>query len=261
MSKLLSLAAAVGLIKDGDTVALGGNTIQRSPAAFAREMARRKKRNIELVKTAGAYDVDLLALAGCLSAVHAGYIGFENMGLAPNYRKAVEGGQTQAKEHACYTVIAGLRAAAYGIPFMPVAGFLGSELLEVRDFKLVKDPFTGQEVVAVQKLQPDWAVIHVHEADVEGNGRILGSQFEDALMTRAAKGVILTAERIVDKSQFQKHPESVAIPGFLVNAVVELPGGAAPGSCYPLYDANIEAIRSYLAMAPEALEDYLKEVR
>lgn len=261
MGKLLSLEAAAGLIKNGDIVALGGNTIHRSPAAFAREMARQKKAGIELVKTAGAYDVDLLAQAGCLAAVHAGYIGFENIGMAPNYRKAVESGLTQAKEHACYTVIAGLRAAAYGIPFQPVAGFLGSELLEVRDFKLVKDPFSGQEVVAVQKLQPDWAVIHVHEADEEGNGRILGSQFEDALMTRAAKGVILTAEKIVDKSHFQKHPESIAIPGFLVKAVVEVPGGAAPGSCYPLYDADIQAIRSYLTQSTGALEDYLKEVR
>lgn len=261
MSKLLSLEAAVSLIKDGDIVALGGNTIHRSPAAFAREMARQKKAKIELVKTAGAYDVDLLALAGCLSAVHAGYIGFENMGMAPNYRKSVESGQNQAKEHACYTVIAGLRAAAYGIPFMPVAGFLGSELLEVRDFKLVKDPFTGQEVVAVPKLQPDWAVIHVQEADEEGNGRILGSQFEDVLMTRAAKGVMLTAEKIVAKSLFQKHPESIAIPGFLVKAVVEIPGGAAPGSCYPLYDANIDAIRNYLTMTSDNLEAYLKEVR
>ena len=48
-------------------------------------------------------------------------------------------------------------------------------------------PFSDEKVVAVKALVPDWAVIHVHEADEFGNARIMGSVFQDILLTRAAK--------------------------------------------------------------------------
>ncbi|GIW04804.1 MAG: hypothetical protein KatS3mg059_1424 [Thermomicrobiales bacterium] len=49
-----------------------------------------------------------------------------------------------------------------------------------------------------RRLQPDVAILHVQEADPEGNARIWGTRFEDVLMAQAARRVILTAERIVD---------------------------------------------------------------
>src|SRR5262249_26280546 len=190
-------------------------------------LARQWKRDLEAVKTAAAYDVDLLAAAGCLRAASCGFVGFENeFGMAPNYRRAVEGGAVEAHEHACYTVIQGLRAAAFGLPLMPAAGFEGSDLPAARGFKRVADPYTGELVLAIPRLRPDVAVIHVPEADAQGNGRIYGTQFEDALMARAARTVILTAERIVETAELARQPELTAIPGFLVSAVVHAPGGA-----------------------------------
>lgn len=187
MSKLISLKEAAALIPDGALLALGGNAIHRSPAAFARELVRQGKKELELIKTAGAYDVDILSLAGALSVVHAGYIGFENIGLAPNYRKQVEKGNIKAAEHACYSVIAGLRAAQYGVPFMPINGFQGSQLPQARGFAKVENPYGEEEVLLIPALKPDFAVIHVHEADEQGNGRIYGPVFEDVIMSRAAR--------------------------------------------------------------------------
>lgn len=263
MEKLMTLQEAAALVQDGSLIALGGNLLHRIPAAFARELARQGKRDLQLTKTAGGYDIDLLCAAGCVAAVHAGFIGFEaEFGLAPNFRRAVEEGRVKACENACYTVIAGLRAAAYGIPFQPIAGMFGSDLLHVRDFKTIKDPYTGEEVVAIPKLQPDWAIVHVQEADPSGNARIYGTPFEDVLMTRAAKGVILTAERIVPTEAFEQQPELTQIPGFLVTAVVEAKGGAYPGSCYPYYEADSAAIQEYLDASPdpEKLRLYLEQL-
>jgi glutaconate CoA-transferase, subunit A len=65
-------------------------------------------------------------------------------------------------------VIASLRAAAYGIPFQPVNALWGSDVAQASDFRVVKDPYTGQEVYAIPALRPDWAVIHVQEADEQG---------------------------------------------------------------------------------------------
>jgi glutaconate CoA-transferase subunit A len=171
----------------------------------------------------------------------------------------VELGHVEAREHACYTVIQGLRAAAFGLPFMPAAGFDGSDLPEARGFKYVADPYSGARVLAIPRLRPNVAVIHVPEADTEGNARIYGTRFEDVLMANAAESVIITAERIVDRTELARQPELTAIPSFLVRAVVEVPGGAWPGSCYPLYDYDAGAVTAYLAAAgdPGRLRDYL----
>ncbi|MFQ5895729.1 MAG: CoA transferase, partial [Nitrospinota bacterium] len=77
--KLVTLSGAARLIQDGHTLALGGNTLSRAPNAFARELARQGRRGLALVKTAGAYDIDVLCAAGCAARVETGYVGFENL--------------------------------------------------------------------------------------------------------------------------------------------------------------------------------------
>src|SRR5215207_2879206 len=253
--KRRALAEVVATIPDGSRRALGGNTLHRAPAAAVHELIRQQKRGLELVKTAGAYDVDLLCGVGCASIVSAGFVGYETvLGSAPMYRRAVETGTVEAREHACYTIIAGLRAASQGVPFMPLNGLQGSDLLALRGFATVRDPYTDRDVVVVPAIVPDVALIHVQESDVDGNARIWGSTFEDTLMARAARQVIVTAERIVDRAILAAEPERTSIPGFLVEAVVEAPGGAWPTSCAGLYEYDLPTLEQLLAAAndPEA---------
>src|SRR4051794_35513718 len=167
--KRRSLAEVAATIPDGSRLALGGNTLHRAPAAAVHELIRQRKRDLELVKTAGAYDVDLLCGTGCASIVAAGFVGYETvLGLAPMYRRAVESGVVEAREHACYTVIAGLRAASQGVPFMPLNGLQGSDLVALRGFASVRDPYSDQDIVVVPAIVPDVALIHVQEADADG---------------------------------------------------------------------------------------------
>lgn len=261
-NKLTTLQQAIAAIPDGARVALGGNTLHRGPGAAVHEIVRQQKRGLEIVKTAGAYDVDLLCAAGNVVAVSAGFVGYETpFGMAQAYRAAVEAGAVEAREHACATVIAGLRAAIQGVPFMPVAGLHGSDLPVARGFAVLNDPYTGSEVYVVPALIPDVAILHVQEADALGNGRIIGTRFEDVLMAQAARRVILTAERVVDGESFTDAPEAVAIPGFLVDAVVEAPGGAWPFSCTPLYGYDAEYLAAWVAVArdPEAARAFIAE--
>lgn len=261
--KVVSLKEAVSWIDDGSVIALGGNILNRCPSAFVREIARQGKRGLEIVKTAGAYDIDLLCAAGCVSKVHAGFVSFENeFGLAPNYRRMVEEGKVEACEHACYTVIAALRATAYGIPFQPVAGLSGSDLPRARGMKRIRNPYGKGAVYVVERLQPDWAIIHVNETDSKGNARIYGPQFEDILMSRAAKNVILTAEHIVEDERLMEHPEMNQIPHFLVRGIVHVPGGAGPCSCYPYYEVDKEGVKRYLEYCSKGvgIKEYLMEV-
>lgn len=257
--KLAGLAEAAGLVKDGDRVALGGNVLHRAPMAFVRELARQGKRGLKLIKTAGAHDIDVLCAAGCVAEVDAGFVSYETaFGLAAHYRKAVESGAVVANEHACYTVIGALRAAAAGAPFMPVAGLKAGDLLkENRYFTVIPDPFGGPHVPVVKAIVPDVAVIHVQEADAAGNAVIYGPKYEDVLISRAAKSVIITAERIVPDRAFRSRPEAVDVPGFLVAAVVHAPRGAAPCSCDRAYEADAQALERFRKLAADEIGAYL----
>ena len=262
IDKRTTLADAIATVPDGARVALGGNTLHRGPGAAVHEIVRQGKRGLEVVKTAGAYDVDLLCAMGCVVAVSAGFVGYETpFGMAPAYRRAVESGAVEAREHACATVIAGLRAAIQGVPFMPVAGLQGSDLPAARGFQALVDPYSGANVFVVPALAPDVALIHVQEADSVGNGRIIGTRFEDVLMVQAARRVILTAERIVDGTAFADAPESVAIPSFLVDAVIEAPGGAWPFSCTPDYEYDAEYLAAWVQVArdPDAARVFIAD--
>ena len=259
--KRRSLSEVIASIPNGSCLALGGNTLHRAPAAAVHELIRQQKRGLHLVKTAGAYDVDVLCGLGNATVVSAGFVGYETvLGLAPMYRKAVEAGTVEAREHACYTIIAGLRAASQGVPFMPLNGLQGSDLVGLRGFKTVRDPYSDADVLVVPAIVPDVALIHAQAADQDGNARIDGSVFEDALMARAARRVIITAERIVERAEMAADPGRTTIPGFLVDAVVEAPRGAWPTSCAGLYEYDEAVIRELLAHAgdPDGLRKFVE---
>ncbi|KIL46677.1 coA transferase [Jeotgalibacillus alimentarius] len=249
--KKMDLKEAVDqYIKDGSLLAFSGNVLHRAPMGFIREIVRQGKKNLEVVKTAAAMDVDLLCAFGLVKTVHAGFVSYETKyGLATHYRRGVESGIIQGNEHACYTVICALRGATMNVPFMPVHGLQYGGLLHENDyFMVVENPFeqeTAEPVTLVKTLKPHVAVIHVQVCDEEGNAIIEGAKYEDALISRAADKVIITAERVVPAGQLKFQKDKIVIPGFLTEAVVEMPKGAAPCSCEGKYDVNHRDIKAF----------------
>ena len=136
----------------------------------------------------------------------------------------------------------------------------GSDIPTASGLKTIVDPYCGQAVYVVPRLEPDWALLHVPEVDAEGNARIYGTPFWDRVMARAARGVILSAERIVPSEELARQPELTAVPGLFVRAVVEAPGGALPCSSTPDYDLDRAGVQAYLeaARSPETLAAYLE---
>ena len=156
------------------------------------------------------------------------------------------------------TLVAGLRAAAYGIPFQPVAGVHGSDLARVNNWRKIADPYgSGEEVYVIPPIRPDVAVIHANEIDEQGNARVLGSPFWDHPLTRAAKRVLVTAERLVPTEALAAQPELTLVPGFMVEAAAIVPRGAWPGSMHPLYEVDYAAVESYMRDEPGVLEAHL----
>ncbi len=156
------------------------------------------------------------------------------------------------------TLVAGLRAASYGIPFQPVAGVHGSELARVNNWQTLRDPYgSGKDVYVIPAVQPDIAVIHAAEVDADGNARIYGSPFWDHPLTRAAKRVLVTAEKLVTTDRLREQPELTLVPGFMVEAVAITPQGAWPGSMHPYYDIDYPAVERYMQDADGVLESHL----
>lgn len=144
---------------------------------------------------------------------------------------------------------------------MPLPGVLESELAAKGPFRRVQDPFTGREFAAVRALPLDWAILHVNEADVDGNLRIEGAKYEDLLLARAAARVLVTTERLVDGDAFRAAPDRTDLPGFLVAAVVEVPRGAWPCGCGTEYEYDKEYLRAYLKAAAEdqGFQDFVRQ--
>ena len=86
-----------------------------------------------------------------------------------------------------------------------------------------------------------------------------GPLYEDVLLSRAAKRVIVTAERIVGDGWFSASEQKADIPHFMTAAVVHVPRGASPCACYGYYEPNDSLIRAFLALdSREALLDFVQ---
>jgi glutaconate CoA-transferase subunit A len=100
-SKLCTLAELAARIHDGAALGLGGVFLHRGPFALVRELARQKRRGLEIIKPSPGYDIDLLCRAGAVSRVRAGIVAMEaNFGLAKWYRRAIERHEAELEEHA-----------------------------------------------------------------------------------------------------------------------------------------------------------------
>ena len=257
--KRVSIEALAALVPDGASIALGGSFLHRGPFAFVRELIRQRKKDLEIIKQSPGYDIDILCRAGAVGKVRAGIVAMEgNFGLAPFYRRAIEQGEVRLEEHACASLTAGLRAAAFGVPFQPCGGLHGSDIPELNGWVQVPDPYgKGDPVYVIPAIQPDFAVIHASEVDSQGNVRIAGTYHWDRIMTRAARSVLVVAERMVDTSVFRQAPEATVVPYFMVQAFSIVPQGAWPGSCWPDYEIDYPAVEAYLEPGQDALASHL----
>ncbi len=134
----------------------------------------------------------------------------------------------------------------------------GSELARVNNWQTLRDPYgSGKEVYVIPAIHPDIAVIHAAEIDADGNARVYGSPFWDHPLTRAARRVLVTAEKLVSTDHLRAQPELTLVPGFMVEAAAIVPNGAWPGSMHPDYEIDYAAVEQYMQDAPGVLEKHL----
>src|SRR5713226_4318599 len=257
--KRMELSEAAFIVQDGMTIAVGGGLSWREPMAFLRELVRQERRNLRVVGTAHGVDVDLLCGAGAISVVEESYVGFEHdFGMAPNFRRACESGQVQIRDTCCHTLIQQLRAAEFGVPFLPVRSVQGTDFLRLHpEYKTITCPFTGLPLVLVPALAPDVAIVHAHYGDAQGNLKILPPLVADLFFIRASKHVIATVEKLLSTGELRALEPNV--PYFWVESVVEVPYGAHPTSCYPFYAYDRAHLAEYYQAAQAGQDTFASE--
>ncbi len=186
-------------------------------------------------------------------------VGLEARGLSPNARRYMESGELKVTEWTNYSLAARLKAAAEGVSFAIVRSMLGTDTFKMSGAKVIECPFTGKKFAAVPALWPDVAVIHVHEADMYGNAVFKGISVADMELSRAAKHVIVTAEKLVTNATIRANPTATSIPFYLVDAVVEMPFGSYPGNMPYLYFSDEEHLAQWMKVEkdPKEFEKFL----
>jgi len=235
-------------VQDGDLIGFGGLSFWRKPLSACREIIKQNKKKLKVCTFVGGIEIDMLIGARCVSEVKSCFVGMEIFGMAPHYRKAVESGSIKISEESEATIALGLRASYLKVPFMPLKGIIGTDMPKVRnDIKQIDDPLgSGTQVMAVPKIDLDVAIIHVPYADEFGNANITGAVWMDADMAKTAKRTVIICEKLVETEDIRYLSGKAQLPMQTTDAIVKMPFGAHPTSCYPFYTFDPLHIQEYL---------------
>lgn len=254
MDKLVTAREAISHIESGMTVGIGGWGPRRKPMALVRELLRSDVTDLTVVAYGGA-DVGLLCASGKVRKVVFAFVSLDFIPLEPGFRKARESGAIEVMEVDEGMMLLGLRAAAWGCPFIPTRVGLGTDVIRNNpDIKLVDSPYDDREWVAMPALNLDVSLIHATRADRRGVCEIASpDHYMDDWFARAARHTIVSADEIVETTHFQS-PEvarRVYWERVETQAVVHVPGGAHPSSSDPLYGYDTAHFKDYGALIAE----------
>jgi glutaconate CoA-transferase, subunit A len=266
--KFVDIEALVSEVRDGDTIAL--------PSAFntdfsgvsmvgVRALIRRGVRRLNMVLVpAGSIQADLLIGSGCVATLESGSVLLYEYGRAYRFTAAQKSGAIRVKESTCPAIHASLIAGEKGLPFMPVRGLIGSDILRYReqegDWRVIDNPFGKDDpVVLVPALRPDVTLLHVPLADRVGNIWI-GRRGEFATLARGAHRTLVTFERYFEGNLFEESAmASGVVPEMYVSALSHQPKGAWPLHMGADYAEDADHLREYarLARTDEGFSEYL----
>lgn len=240
MAEIVSLQEGIGtLLNNGDTVALEGFT-HLIPMAAGHEIIRQGFRDLTVIRLTPDLICDQLIGMGCVSKLVFSWGGNPGVGSLHRFRDAIENGwplKLEIDEHSHAGLTNRFVAGASGLPFAVLRGYRGTGLENYSPTVApITCPFTGEELVAVAAVNPDLSVIHAQRADRKGNVQLWGITGIQKEAVLSGKKSLVTVEEIVD--ELEPHPGDVVLPGWLVTAVAEVPGGSKPSYAAGYYQRD-----------------------
>ena len=267
MSQDWLLASAEELaarIPDGAKLAIGVDTAGVAMET-TRAMIRRGVRDLHLVCVPMAgLQADLLIGAGCVATLETSAITFGEHGVAHRFHDALKRGAIRLMDATCPAIYAAMEAGRKDIPFIPLRGLLGSDLVVHRpDWKTIDNPFGKNDpILLLPAIRPDLALIHAPYADRDGN-IFIGRRRDFALMAQASRnGALVTVEEVRDVDLMASEETAAGVlPAIYVEAAAVAPRGAWPLGLDGHYDIDEAHFRRYgeLARSADGFARYLDE--
>ncbi len=256
-----TLDEALAPIGDGAMLAVPRESSGAAMAA-TRALIRRGVKRLHLVTLpTSSLQADLLIGAGCVATLETSAVSLGEFGPAPRFTAALLAGTIRMRDATCPALHAQLQATEKGVPFMPLRGLIGSDVLAHRpDWRVIDNPFGDDDpIVLLPALKPDVALFHAAVADRAGNV-FIGIQRELITLAHAAQKTVVTVEEIYD-GDLLRDPLRAAgtLPGFYVEAVAVEPRGAWPLPLPDRYGIDAAHLKEYaqLAATPEGFAQYL----
>ncbi len=250
--EIVSLDTLASRIVPGSLLAIPADYSGVAMAATGALMAQGiRGLRVICVPTSGI-QTDVLIGAGCIAELETSAVTLGELGLAPRFTTAAKAGTLTIRDTTCPAVHAALQASETGIPFIPLRGLIGTDILRQRnDWKVAENPFAagGDPIVYLPAIRPDVALFHATKADRDGNVWI-GRRRELVTMAHAARGSLVTVEEIVDGSLLADEATAAGVlPGLYVEAVAEAPRGAWPLGLQDLYAPDAGELARYAEAA------------
>ena len=256
-----NLDEALAPITDGCLLTIPRESTGAAMAA-TRALIRRGVRRLSVVALpTSSLQADLLIGAGCIEALETSAVSLGEFGPAPRFTAAVMSGTIRIKDATCPALHAAFQAAEKGVPFMPLRGLIGSDVLAHRpDWQVIDNPFGNADpIVLLPAIRPDVALFHAPLADRDGNVWI-GRDRELAMMAHAAAKTVVTVEKLHDGNLFDDPILAAGtLGGFYVETVAVAPKGGWPLALADHYGVDTAHLAEYARMAatPDGFAAYL----
>jgi len=250
-------------IPDGATIGLPPDY---SPVAMAvvRALVRRGAKDLKLIGVPVlGLCADILIGAGCVREVETSAVTLGEAGLAPRFTEAAEKKAIKVIDATCPMIHTGLQATEKGVPFMPLRGVLGSDLVKHHpDWKTIDNPYAqGDPILLAKAIVPDVALFHARWADEAGNVWV-GRRGELATIAHASKACYVSYEELRLGDMLE---DELLAPGCIgsvyVTAVAPAPRGAWPLGVPGAYGIDDAHLMQYARQAKTAagFRQYLDE--
>lgn len=245
--------ALAALIPDGALVAIPPDNSLPS-VAIAKALIRRGARGLRLLGVpVSGFATDILIGAGCVAEVETSAVSLGEAGFAPRFTAALKEGRIRIRDATCPAIHTMLQAAEKGVPFLPLRGIIGSDILAHRpDWKVIANPFAaaGEDpIVLLPALAPEVAIFHAAMADAAGNVW-LGRRRECATLAHAARAALVTVERLVPGNLLEDERLAPgAISATYITAIAIAERGAHPAALLDEYGFDAAHVADYARAA------------
>jgi glutaconate CoA-transferase subunit A len=233
-----------------------------APMDVLRALIRRKARHLRILCVpVNGMTSDILVGAGCVDEIEFGALVIGEHGFPPRILAAATAKTLKLRDTTCPAILNGLLAKKLGVPFLPVAGILGSDLVKIHsEWKVTPNPYSPEELqLLVPAMEPDVALFHAPFADQHGNVWI--SRRGDILsMAHSARKILVTVDQIVEGDLMEDPALSCGtLSHVYVDGLCERPNGCWPMGRGGSETRDVDHIAEYvrLAATDAGFQEYL----